>query len=74
MKTLYDKLCEVDEGRFKPLIDTLDVKAICESCHHFNNKLDKTYSYRCRCAGSCIDATLNSKLKDYLLLNITIEK
>ena len=73
MESLYEELCQVDDGRFKPLIDTLNVTDTCRGCHYFDNNIDKQYSYRCHCLGSCIDATVSRQLKEYLLLRINIK-
>lgn len=61
------KLCEIDGGRFKDIIQALDITDVCGRCNYFNLSInDRTKGYRCHCTGSCIAATLHTKLISYL--------
>ncbi len=73
--TLKDKLISVDNGRFKDLIESLDVKNICLKCITFNQTLvyDPDIEYRCAVPGKCIGATLRSELISYLLWKVDVK-
>jgi hypothetical protein len=61
------RLKEIDYGRFRKLIDVLDVVDECQRCFFLNPKVsDPGMGFRCRCAGSCIADTLSNGVKSYL--------
>ena len=65
--TLFDKLCEIDKGRFRGLINGINVSETCQKCNSFNLAIkDKWKSYRCAVAGTCPAATLHPHLVSYL--------
>lgn len=64
--TFADKLKEVDKGRFKKLIDAMDVDDNCENCGFWNYK-HKDNLFRCAVSPSCIGVTLSQELKSYIL-------
>lgn len=63
-----ERLCVIDNGRFKPLLDTLPgLKDVCEGCDHFNPTIqDPNKGYRCKVSGYCPAATLHPNLQAYL--------
>lgn len=67
MKSLKEKLIEVDNGRFKKLILSLNVTSSCEKCFHFVPTIkDQSKAYRCKCVPTCIAATIHPDLQEYL--------
>jgi hypothetical protein len=62
------KLYAIDNGRFKPVLEACSgLNDYCEECDYFNPHInDPMRGKRCRCAGSCPDATLHPELKEYL--------
>jgi hypothetical protein len=62
-----EKLIAIDEGRFSNLIKGLNVMDECYNCFYLNPKItDPRLGYRCKCAGSCIAATLSEQVLSYL--------
>jgi hypothetical protein len=62
---LYKKLIEIDQGRFKKIVETFDIQGICFECRCFNQNAKD--GYKCACTPSCIGATLHPKVNSYLL-------
>jgi len=62
---LKEKLINIDNGRFKKLIDALSIEEECYRCHSFNPKAKN--SYRCAVTGCCIGHILSEDLLAYLL-------
>jgi hypothetical protein len=61
------RLKEIDNGRFTKLIDAISVTDECQHCFYLTPKVtNSAMGYRCRCAGSCIAATLSNEVKSYL--------
>ena len=62
------KLHAIVGGRFKPVLEACaGLDWVCETCNWFNPSVqDNMKGYRCHVMGSCPDATLNPKLKEYL--------
>ena len=67
MKNLSEKIIAIDNGRFEKIINTIDVKQICEECYYFNPTItDSDLAYRCKAPGLCIAATLSKNLLSYI--------
>ena len=71
---LKQRLQEIENGRFKKIIDALEIKDACERCYFFNYKVGKDYSFRCRIG--CLGDIISERLKSYFLwkLGIITEK
>ena len=68
---LHDRLCQIDNGRFKDLMRALRISETCAICDFFNLSLnDPDKRYYCHVVGSCIDATLSFELRSYLNLQL----
>lgn len=67
---LYKKLIEIDNGRFKTIIETFRIKSICFKCCCFNQKVKN--GYKCACTPSCIGATLHPSVVSYLLWRLNL--
>ena len=66
-ENIVEKLLNVDNGRFKKILEELKLNDMCCECYHFNpNIQDPGQGYRCRISGSCVAATLNSDLIKHL--------
>lgn len=64
---LKQSLREIDDGRFKDIVNAMNVHEICGDCDHFNLSLkDQGKGYRCKCMPSCIADTLSDKLISYM--------
>lgn len=64
---LKESLCDIEGGRFKNIINAMNVEEVCGKCDHFNLSInDPSEGYRCKCMPSCIADTLSSKLISYL--------
>ena len=70
--TFKERLCKIDNGRFKKLIEVLDVKDVCEDCFSFNE--DHRNSYMCGVVPLCIGRTLSYDLKRYILWTLYDEE
>lgn len=64
---LQTALIDIEDGRFKNIINALEIKEVCGECDHFNLSIqDPREGYRCKCTPSCIAATLNTSVISYL--------
>ena len=69
-KTLKQKICALEDGRFCKLAKALVFQPNCENCNVFNYKAEN--GYYCAVQGTCIGVTLNNKLNLYLLWQLGI--
>jgi len=67
---LYKKLIEIDNGRFKKIVETFDIDGICFNCCQFNEKAKD--GYKCACTPSCIGATLHPRVVSYILWKLDL--
>jgi len=65
MKTLSEKISEIDDGRFKKLCDALEITKECAKCQYF--AYYENDSYMCAVTPQCIGATLSFEVKSYIL-------
>jgi len=70
LKPLKDRLCEIDDGRFQNIINSMEVTPECENCQCFNYTADD--SYLCAVTPYCIGDTFSDKVKSYLLYKLDI--
>jgi hypothetical protein len=60
-------LCDIDNGRFKNLVQVLKISNVCSKCGSFNLSVqDPQQRYLCCVMGPCIAATLHPHLVSYL--------
>lgn len=70
MATFQERVEAIDNGRFKALAQVVQFKDVCEKCYYLNPDIhDPAQGYRCRCIGSCPDATLSLKMQNYIWIN-----
>ena len=64
-----EKLCQIENGRFKKIIECISVVDRCEDCFTFNNDCEDSYdhTYKCKRIPSCIGITLSENMKGYLI-------
>jgi hypothetical protein len=67
---LYEKLIEIDDGRFKKIAEALEIAWTCFECSIFNQKAKD--GYKCACTPYCIGATLHPRVVSYLLWKLDI--
>lgn len=68
---LKEKLCSIDSGRFKEIIETFNINSCCEKCYFFNPLVtDPGKGYRCKTSPACIADTLHPNLQSYLWLKL----
>ncbi len=64
---LKKSLYAIDNGRFKDIINVLDVSDECATCDFFNLTIkNERHQHRCKCMSSCIAATLHPDVISYL--------
>jgi len=68
MKSLKDRISEIDKGRFKDMAEAMNITPECEKCHSFNYKVKN--AYLCGVTPKCIGATLRDGLKSYILYKL----
>jgi hypothetical protein len=66
--SLKEDLSNIDNGRFRKLIEAMDVKDVCYNCRSFNPKV--MTAYVCAISGYCIGHTLSEDLLAYLLKQV----
>jgi len=59
-------LCEIDNGRFEDIVHALKITDACTKCAYWDKTLSMDHAYRCHVSGTCIDATLNPRLINYM--------
>ena len=70
IKNFKQKLMEVENGRFKNIIEVLSIADECSKCYYLMPEvIDPRIAYRCN-GFSCMSTTLNQKLVHRLLKEI----
>jgi len=56
----------LENGRFKLILESVNLKEECFNCSYFNENAKSLY--RCAVMPQCIGISLSSQLKDFLLI------
>jgi hypothetical protein len=70
-KEFMEKAMALEDGRFKRLLLSFDLKDVCLFCHYFAPDVnDQRKGYRCRCIPMCPGVTISKECLDYIFKSL----